>query len=62
MMIPIKYRLDHDAEKEYINKVISCMSNPKKTSNKLEQLLICIEHERSGLGQSVIDESRRFEI
>jgi len=62
MMIPIKYRLDVQAEKEYIKKVVSCIADSKTVSNKLEQLLIQIECERSGLGQVIIDEAKRFKI
>lgn len=59
-MIPIKYRLDANAEYEYIKAVVSCISNPEDYSNKLKSLLISIESERHGLGQAILDDADRF--
>lgn len=55
-MIPITYRLDSAAEKEYIDKVISCMDHPDIYSHRLETFL----RSTGTIGSDFLKLSKRF--
>lgn len=59
-MIPIKYRLDSVAEKEYINKALSCIDDVKGYSNKLEALLVDMKLKRWSVAEEIMNEAKRF--
>lgn len=59
-MIPIKYRLDSVAEKEYIDKALSCINNVKDYSDKLEVFLIDMKQKGWPVAGKILNENKRF--
>lgn len=58
-MIPIKYRLDTDAEKEYIEKVLDCIGkhNLMAYSNRILQLLVMMAQKNIWLGKEILKQA-----
>lgn len=59
-MIPIKYRLDSIAEKEYINKALDCIDDVKGYSNELKTLLLNMKRARWPVADKILNEAKRF--
>lgn len=59
-MIPIKYRLDSVAEKEYIYKALSCIDNEERYSEILEALLMSMKQNGWSVAEKILNESERF--
>ncbi len=57
-MIPITYRLDSAAEKEYVDKVVPCMEHPETYSKKLESLL----YSMGAIGWDILTRAKRFQF
>ena len=59
-MIPIKYRLDSAAEKEYIEKALSCIKNENDYSEKLENLLKEMKQKGCSVADEILKKAERF--
>lgn len=59
-MIPIEYRLDDIAEKEYIERVLECIKTPKLYNLKLIEFLDKIAIEKPEIKRSIMDQATRF--
>lgn len=59
-MIPIKYRLDSAAEKEYIKKALPCIKNASDYSYKLENLL-AKTGKKLPVAKKILNEAKRFQ-
>lgn len=59
-MIPIKYRLDSAAEKEYIVKALSSINDAKDYSDKLETFLTDMEQKGFAVAGKILNEAQRF--
>lgn len=61
-MISIKYRLDGIAEKEYIAKALSAISDAASYSDKLETFLVDMEQKGFAVARKIWNEAQRFRI
>lgn len=59
-MIPIKYRLDNEAEREYIDKALNCIENAKDYSDKLVDFLDNMKSKRKEVAENILNKSKRF--
>lgn len=60
-MIPIKYRLDCAAEKEYIEKALPCIDDVNGYSDKLENLLLKMKQNGWSVAEKILNEAKRFQ-
>lgn len=60
-MIPIYYRLDPTAEKEYIDKALSCLNSPYLYSSNLNFLLTRMKQEGLSVAEEILSDAKRFE-
>lgn len=60
-MIPIKYRLDSEAEKEYIEAVVSCMKDVEHYSEEIRLFLEDILHVGYSIGNEILSKAVRFQ-
>lgn len=61
-MIPIKYRLDSTAEKEYIDKALSSINDANDYSDKLETLLVDMIRRGLPVARKIWNEAQRFRV
>lgn len=59
-MIPIEYRLDANAEKEYIEKVLPCIKTKEFYAAELEKILKTMEKKGHSAGKKIMDDAQRF--